>query len=106
MGRPEKGAPAMSDEVYTLGVWRVKDGKQSDFVDAWVALGHYFTSLPHPPGKGTLLQSIDDSQQFYSFGPWRAIEDIQEMRGRPDTPTEIGRLTDLCEEARPGTFRV
>ena len=59
----------MSDEIYTLGAWRVKDGKQSEFVEAWKALGSYFRSLPLPPGEGTLLQSIDDPRQFYSFGP-------------------------------------
>jgi len=96
----------MSDEVYTLGAWRVKDGKQSEFIATWQALGRYFGSLPHPPGKGTLLQSVDDSQQFYSFGPWRALDDIQEMRSHPETPAEIGKLMDLCEEGRPGTFRV
>ena len=96
----------MSDEVYTLGVWRVRDGKESEFVAAWLALGRYFSSLPHPPGKGTLLQSVDEPQQFYSFGPWRALDDIQEMRTQPETPKEIGKLMDLCEEGRPGTFRV
>ena len=59
----------MSDEVYTLGVWRAKPGREGDFVAAWQALGRHFNMLPHPPGKGTLLQSVDDSQQFYSFGP-------------------------------------
>ena len=96
----------MSDEVYTLGAWRVKHECESEFVAAWQALGRYFSSLPHPPGKGTLLQSVDDPQQFYSFGPWHALEDIQAMRSQPETPTEIGKLMDLCEEGRPGTFRV
>lgn len=96
----------MSDEIYTLGAWRVKDGKQSEFVEAWKALGRYFRGLPHPPGKGTLLQCVDEPEQFYSFGPWRTLDDIQEMRSRPETPKEIGRLMDLCEEGRPGTFRV
>jgi hypothetical protein len=96
----------MSDEVYTLGAWRAKHGKESEFVAAWQALGRYVNSLPHPPGKGTLLQSVDDPQQFYSFGPWRALDDIQEMRSQPETPKEIGKLMDLCDEGRPGTFRV
>ena len=96
----------MFDEVYTLGVWRVKDGKQGEFVEAWQALGRYFTSLPHPPGSGTLLQSLDEPQQFCSFGPWRTHDDIREMRSQPETPTEIAKLMDLCEEGRPGTFRV
>ena len=96
----------MSDEVYTLGVWRVKDGKQSEFIAAWQALGRYFTSLPHTLGEGILLQSLDEPQQFYSFGPWQTLDDIQEMRSHPETPKEIGKLMDLCEEGRPGTFRV
>lgn len=96
----------MSEEVYTLGAWRVRDGKQSEFVDAWKALGSYFRGLPHPPGEGTLLQSVDDAKLFYSFGPWRSLEDIQEMRNRSETAGEIGKLMDLCEEGQPGTFRV
>ena len=96
----------MSDEVYTLGVWRVKDGRQGEFVEAWKGLGRFFRGLPHPPGEGTLLQSLDEPQQFYSFGPWRTLDDIQEMRGHPDAPGEIGKLMDLCDEGRPGRFRV
>ena len=34
----------MSDEIYTIGAWRVKDGKQAEFVEAWKALGRYFRS--------------------------------------------------------------
>ncbi len=78
---------AVADEIYTLGVWRVKDGEQSEFIAAWQALGHYFHSLPRPPGRGTLVQSVDEPQQFYSFGPWRTLDDIREMRSRPETPT-------------------
>jgi len=49
---------------------------------------------------------VDEPQQFYSFGPWRTLGDIQEMRSRSETPEEIGKLMELCEEGRPGTFRV
>ncbi|MFQ5522539.1 MAG: antibiotic biosynthesis monooxygenase family protein [Acidimicrobiia bacterium] len=96
----------MPDEFYTLGVWRVKAGKEGEFVEAWTRLGHHFRDLPHPPGKGTLLQSLDDPRQFYSFGPWRTLDDIQEMRDHPDSPGEIKALMDLCDEGRPGAFRV
>ena len=100
------GDDGRSDEVYTLGVWRVKNGKQGEFVEAWKGLGRFFRGLPRPPGQGTLLQSLDEPRQFYSFGPWRTLDDIQEMRRHPDVPSEIGKLMDLCEEGRPGTFRV
>jgi pimeloyl-ACP methyl ester carboxylesterase len=100
------GSDARSDEAYTLGVWRVKDGKQGEFVEAWKELGRLFRSLTHPPGEGTLVQSLDEPRQFYSFGPWRTLDDIHEMRRHPDVPSELGKLMDLCEEGRPGTFRV
>jgi len=96
----------VADEIYTVGVWRVQEGKQSEFIEAWQGLGRYFRGLPHPPGKGTLVQSVDEPQQFYSFGPWHTLGDIQEMRTSPGTPKEIGKLMALCEEGRPGTFRV
>lgn len=102
-GRRER---TMSDEVYTLGEWRVKAGREADFIAAWQALGRYFAELPNPPGEGTLVQSVDDPQLFYSFGPWDRLEDIEEMRSQPETPAEIGKLMELCEEGRPGAFRV
>jgi pimeloyl-ACP methyl ester carboxylesterase len=108
-GGPEREASSGgggSDQFYTLGVWRVKNGKQDDFVEAWKGLGRVFRALPRPPGQGTLLQSLDEPRQFYSFGPWRTLDDIHGARRHPDVPSEIGKLMDLCEEGRPGTFRV
>src|SRR5436190_17193035 len=35
-------------------------------------------------------QSIEDSQEFYSFGPWAALDAIQGMGGHRETPKEIG----------------
>jgi hypothetical protein len=96
----------MSDDIYTLGVWRVKEGKQDQFVEAWKRLGRVFHNLPHPPGEGTLVQSLDEPQQFYSFGPWRTLDDVLAMRSDPDARREIGTLMELCDVARPGTFRV
>jgi hypothetical protein len=96
----------MSDEIYTLGAWKVKEGSESEFVDAWRALGAHFGDLPNPPGVGTLLQSINDPRQFYSFGPWRSIGDVVEMRETVGTAEEIAKLVALCDEANPGTFRV
>jgi hypothetical protein len=40
----------MEEAVYTLGVWRVKPGKEEAFIEAWKALGNIFSQLPQPPG--------------------------------------------------------
>lgn len=87
-------------------MWRVNDGKQAEFIEAWKEVGRHFRSLAEPPGDGTLVQSADDPQQLYSFGPWPSLDAIQAMRSHPDTPAVLGKLMDLCEEGKPGTFRV
>lgn len=97
----------MEEAVYTLGVWRVKPGKEAAFIEAWKALGNAFAQLPQPPsGKGTLIQSLDDPLLFYSFGPWSSLADIQAMRNNPHAQEGIKKLRELCTEATPGGFRV
>jgi len=92
--------------AYTLALWRVKEGGEEEFAEAWKGLSDYFLDLPNPPGPGTLIRSVEDPRLFYSFGPWRSLNDIQKMRSNPRTPEMIGKLAALCEEATPGTFQV
>jgi len=97
----------MSEEVYyTLGAWHVKPGAEEAFIAAWKNLEALFMSLPQQPGPGTLVQSIDQPQLLYSFGSWPSMEAIRAMRSNPRVPEMIGQLSALCEEAKPGTFRV
>jgi hypothetical protein len=96
----------MEEQPYTLARWRVREGQQAAFVAAWRQLAAFFLSLREPPRWGTLLRSAEDPRLFYSFGPWPSMETIAAMRAHPETPYELGRLTDLCEEVDLGTFLV
>lgn len=97
----------MSEPIYTLGVWRVKPGKEAEFIEAWKDLGGVFRQLPNPPsGKGTLLQSLNDPLLFYSFGPWESAEAIQAMRANAEAQQGIQRVAALCSEATPGGYKV
>jgi hypothetical protein len=96
----------MDEDIYTLGVWRVKPGHETGFIQAWKALGDVFRKLPQPPGKGILLQSLEDSLLYYSFGPWNSLADVNEMRKNPAAQAGIQKIRDLCTEATPGGFRV
>jgi hypothetical protein len=97
----------MRDEVYTLGVWRVGEARQQEFITAWKELGMIFTSLPIPPsGRGTLIQSTTDPTLFYSFGPWRSLDDVATMRTNGRAQAGIRRLREICIDATPGTFRL
>jgi heme-degrading monooxygenase HmoA len=97
----------MEGSVYTLGVWRVKPGREAEFIEAWKALGKLFAGLPQPPGGvGTLIQSLTDPLLFYSFGEWSSMEAIQAMRKDAAAQEGIKKVAELCKEATPGSFRV
>lgn len=52
------------------------------------------------------MQSVDDPDLLYSFGPWPSLDAVQAMRDHADTPKVLGELMALCEEGKPGTFQV
>ena len=94
-----------ASDAYTLAMWRVKPGREEEFIQAWREdLGGYFLSLPGAMG-GTLVRSVEDPRLFYSFGPWRSLEDIRAMRDDPRTPAVLGKLRALCLEATPGVYQ-
>ena len=96
----------MEEAYYTHARWRVKPGREEEFIEAWRALGALFSSLPNAIGHGTLIRSLDDPTLFYSFGPWRSLEDILSMRGGPETTAAIARARDLCDEFSTGNYEV
>ena len=96
----------MEHQPYTLARWLVKQGQEGAFVAAWHELAAFFLGLRQPPRWGVLLRSVDEPRLFYSFGPWPSLETIAAMRADPRTPDAMARLTNLCDEAAPGTFLV
>ena len=96
----------MEEQIYTLGAWQVKEGKQQEFIGAWKELGEVFGALPDPPGKGILIQSTSNPALFYSFGPWNSMEAVEAMRNNPEAQQGIRKLIDLCTESSPGSYRV
>ncbi len=97
----------MADRVYTLGMWKVKPGKEAEFIAAWTALSGVFSKLAMPPGgKGTLVQSLSDPLLFYSFGEWPSMDAVQAMRKDASAQEGIRKVGELCSEATPGSYRV
>ncbi len=97
----------MAETVYTLAMWRVREGKEGEFIEAWKGLSTLFSQLPMPPGgKGTLVQSLNEPLLFYSFGEWSSMEAIQAMRQNAQAQEGIKRVAELCTVATPGSFRV
>lgn len=96
----------MEEAYYTHARWLVKAGREQEFVEAWQAMGAVFSSLPNAVGHGTLIRSLDQPNLFYSFGPWRSLEDILSMRAGPESQTALVRVRDLCDEFSTGNYEV
>ena len=97
----------MQGKYYTHALWKVKPGKVEEFMQAWQGLGEAFANLPGKPSTyGTLIQSLSDPTEFYSFGPWDSLEDMQAMRADPSAQAAIRRIAELCNQATPGAYRV
>ncbi len=96
----------MRDGFYTLASWHIKEGHEEAFLQVWKEeLASAFLSV-NPTAQGTLIQSLEDPRQFYSFGPWESLEQMQAARSDPRARAAIGKLMGLCDEAKPGPFRV
>jgi hypothetical protein len=96
----------MTAPYYTLASWYVSDGQSEEFLRVWrEELAPAFQRVS-PEATGTLIQSLDDPRQHYSFGPWESLELMQQARSDPAAREAIGKLIALCERAQPGAFRV
>ncbi len=96
----------MSEQAFTLAMYRVKPGQEDAFISAWNGLADTFSSLPTPPLWGTLIRHRTDRTLFYSFGPWRSAEHVRAMRESREAGEAFGRLHELCVELTPGDYEV
>ncbi len=95
----------MKDDFYTLTSWKIKDNKQEEFLDIWEKdFAAAFIKL-NPYSKVTLIQSLENPNIYYSFGPWLNLEQMQSSRSSDIYRSVISKLVSLCDEARPGSFK-
>ena len=96
----------MRGSFYTLASWHVQEGQEAAFLKIWhEELASAFLSVS-PMAQGTLIQSLDDPRQFYSFGPWESLEQMEAARNDVRVRAAIAKLMALCDTAKPGAFRV
>ena len=95
-----------SDNLYTAGIWTVRQGKEADFITVWEQFARW--TAEHQPGaaQAYILQDIAHPQRFLTFGPWQSIEEIEAWRSTDEFRAFVGRAHELCEHFQPGTFRV
>jgi heme-degrading monooxygenase HmoA len=96
----------MHDGFYTLASWHIQEGQEEEFLRIWKdELAHAFLNT-NPKAQGTLIQSLEDPCQFYSFGPWESLGEMEAARSDVQVRAAIGKLLAVCDQATPGAYRV
>jgi heme-degrading monooxygenase HmoA len=92
-------------ETYTSGLWTVKAGEETDFVDAW---REFVAWAGEMPGSNTfrLVRDLDRPNRFLSFAPWDSFEAQDAWKHRPEFSDRIGQVRRHCEEFQPFTYEL
>ena len=95
----------MNDEFYTFNLWKIKDGNLNEFLHIWEKeLAQVFIKL-NPYSKITLIQSLDNPNIYYSFGPWIKLSQMQASRSNENYRSAISKLVSLCDISKSGSFK-
>ncbi len=92
-------------EVYTMGIWTVKAGREEEFVAAWRAMGEA-TIAEFPAAHGRLLRNVDNPGRFVSFGPWESLETVDAWRASAAFQVGVAHIRELLDAFEPGTYEV
>ena len=92
-------------EIYTVGIWSVKAGREEEFVAAWRAMGEA-TIAEFPAAHGKLLRDVDNPGRFVSFGPWDSRGTIDAWRASASFKQGVAGIRELLDAFEPGTYEV
>jgi heme-degrading monooxygenase HmoA len=93
------------DGLYTHTTWRVKPGREDDFVERWAEWAEW----SHRQGlqeEALLLRDVDSPQRFVSFGPWESVDVIRGWRTLPGYQERVERLREVLDGFDPETLEV
>jgi hypothetical protein len=86
--------------VWTHGVWTVKDGREDEFIRAWRELVPLGTGLGS--GDPLLFRDREHPNVFRSFGPWPNVDAI--TRFREAIAPRVAAIDDLLERFETSTL--
>lgn len=90
---------------YTHTTWRVKPGREDDFVERWAE----WIDWSHRQGlreHALLLRDAETPGTFLSFGPWENVDAVQAWRSLPGYHERVDRLREVLDEFEPRTLEV
>ena len=93
-------------EMYTLGIWTVKRGRDKEFIDQWTAFANWTSENFSDGGEGYLLQDESNSSRFISFGPWKNQNAIEQWRSSDEFKNFVVVVKELCSDFQPNTLKL
>lgn len=90
---------------YTHTTWRVKPGREDEFVQRWSE----WIDWSHRQGlqaPAMLLRDVESPSTFISFGPWASISAVRSWRGLAGYHERVARLQEVVESFQPRTLEV
>jgi heme-degrading monooxygenase HmoA len=95
-----------SKSIYTLGIWVVKSGNETAFINEWTSFANWTSKNISGAGKGYLLQDKNNPIRFISFGPWDNEKSIENWRNRNEFEDFVSKVKVLCDDFQPNTLKV
>ena len=92
-------------DLYTHTTWRVKPGREDDFVDRW----HEWIDWSHRQGlreRAILLRDLESRNTFISYGPWENVSAVSSWRALPGYQERVEQLRETVETFEPRTLEV
>jgi heme-degrading monooxygenase HmoA len=90
-------------ETYTSGSWKVKQGHEDDFVEAWKDFVSWAKDQPGS-GRFRLVRDVEDPTRFLSFAPWESFEAQQAWKETDEFMAGMKRVREHVESFEPSTY--
>ncbi len=84
---------------YTHGKWKVKQGRETDFIQMWTEFAQFASNRGATGIR--LLQDSETPADFYSFGSWTEAGQIAAFRNDPEFQRHIDGMQEMVESFEP-----
>lgn len=92
--------------LYTSGFWHVRDGHETEFIQAWARFSEWSVQNATGSPWAKLLRRDGDPRRFLSFGPWDSADNIAEWRATPQFKAFVAEVEPMLEAFDPGVYEV
>lgn len=85
-------------EHFASGSWRVRKGKEQEFVERWAEFLQWTRKTQPALGSASLIRDEADPSHFVSFATWPDAESRAAWKGSPEFPEKFRPCRELCED--------